>query len=133
VNQDEHTQERLAHYSPIPPTQGKYMKSVEQVHLKEIPERPHRLGSYGNRGVRGRYVPEGGGRACQPTAHAVRQAGRAGSWIADLGIVSHETTIKKVGEQVPNSENSRLAFRKLVAQCSILVVIAGIVSWLIAA
>jgi hypothetical protein len=62
----------------------------------------------------------------------VRQAGRAGSWIADLGIVSHETTIKKVGEQVPNSENSRLAFRKLVAQCSILVVIAGIVSWLIA-
>jgi hypothetical protein len=31
------------------------------------------------------------------------------------------------------SENSQLAFRKLMAQCSILVVIAGIVSWLIAA
>jgi hypothetical protein len=29
VNQDEHTQELLAHYSPIPPTQGKYMKSVD--------------------------------------------------------------------------------------------------------
>jgi hypothetical protein len=39
--------------------------------------------------------------------------------------------MKKVGEQVSYSENSRLAFRKLVAQCSILVVIAGIVSWLI--
>jgi hypothetical protein len=54
------------------------------------------------------------------------------SWIAEHSIVSHET-IKKVGEQVPDSEFSRLAFRKLVAQCSILVVIAGIVSWLIAA
>jgi hypothetical protein len=62
----------------------------------------------------------------------VRQAGRAGSWIAELGIVSHETTIKKVGEQVSDAENSQLAFRKLMAQCSILVVIAGIVSWLIA-
>jgi hypothetical protein len=62
----------------------------------------------------------------------VRQAGRAGSWIAELGIVSHETTIKNVGEQVSNSENSQLAIGKLVAQCSILVVIAGIVSWLIA-
>jgi hypothetical protein len=61
----------------------------------------------------------------------VRQAGRAGSWIAELGIVSHETTIKKVGELVSNSENTRLASGKLVAQCSILVVIAGIVSWLI--
>ena len=104
------------------------MRSVEQVHLKEMPERPHRLGSYRNRGVRGRYVPDwGGDRARQPTAYAVRQAGRAGSWIAELGIVSHETTIK----QVFNSENSPLAIRKLVAQCSILVVIAGIVSWLI--
>jgi hypothetical protein len=55
------------------------------------------------------------------------------SWIAELSIVSHETTIKKVGEQVPTSEISRLAFRSLVAQCSILVVIAGIVLWLIAA
>jgi len=62
----------------------------------------------------------------------VRQAGRAGSWIAELGIVSHETTIKKVGEQVSNSQISRTEFRKLVAQCSILVLIAGIVSWLIA-
>src|SRR5215210_3378650 len=109
------------------------MRSVEQVHLKEIPERPHRLGSYRNRGVRGGYGPDwGGGRAGQPTAHAVRQAGRAGSWIAELGIVSHETTIKKVGEQVSNAEFSGTEFRKLVAQCSILVVIAGIVSWLIA-
>ena len=99
------------------------MRSVEQVHLKEMPERPHRLGSYRNRGDRAR----------QPTAYAVRQAGRAGSWIVDLGIVSHETTIKKVGELASDSENSRLASRKLVAQCSILVVIAGIVSWLIAA
>ena len=132
MNQDEQVQERLAHYSPIPPTQGKYMRSVEQVHLQQIPERAHRLGSYPNRGVRGRYVPDWGGRACQPTAHAVRQAGRAGRWIAELGIVSHEKTIKKVGEQVSNSENSRLTLRTLVAQCSILMVIAGIVSWLIA-
>ena len=108
------------------------MRSVEQVHLKEMPERPHRLGSYRNRGVYGRYVPEWGGRVCQPTAYAVRQVGRAESWIADLGIFSHERTIKKVGEQMSDSENSRLAFRKLVAQCSILVLIAGIVSWLIA-
>ena len=107
------------------------MRSVEQVHLKEIPERPHRLGSYQDRGMRRRYVPDwGAGRAPQPT-HAVRQAGRARSWIAELGIFSHETTMKKVGEQVSYSENSRLAFRMLVAQCSILVVIAGIVSWLI--
>ncbi len=108
------------------------MRSMEQVQLKEMPERPHRLGSYRNRS--GRYVPDwGGDRAGQPTAHAVRQAGRVESWIAELSIVSHETTVKKVGEQVPNSEISRLAFRTLVAQCSILVVIAGIVSWLIAA
>ena len=108
------------------------MRSVEQVHLKEIPERPHRLGSYQDRSMRRRYIPDlGGGRAPQPT-HAVRQAGRAGSWIAELGIVSHETKIKKVGEQVSDSENSRLASRKLACQCSILVAIAGIVSWLIA-
>jgi hypothetical protein len=82
--------------------------------------------------VRGRSVLDwGGDRAPQPTAHAVRQAGRAGSWIAEHSIVSHEGTIKKVDEQVSNSENSQLAFRKLMAQCSILVVIAGIVSWLI--
>lgn len=107
------------------------MRSVEQVQLKEMPERPHRLGSYRNRG--GRCVPDwGGDRAGQPTAHAVCQAGRMESWIAELSIVSHET-IKKVGEQVSDSEISRLAFRRLVAQCSILVVIAGIVAGLIAA
>ncbi len=110
------------------------MRSVEQVHLKEMPERPHRLGSYRNRGMRRRYVPDrGGGRARQPTTHAVRQAGRAGSRTAEDGIVSHETPGKKVGEKAPSSENSPLACGKLVAQCSILVVIAGIVSWLIAA
>ena len=109
------------------------MRSVEQVHLKEMPERPHRLGSYRNRGVRGRHVLDwGGDRARQPTAYAVRQAGGAESCFAELGIISHETTIKKVGEQVSDAENSQLAFRKLMAQCSILVVIAGIVSWLIA-
>ena len=109
------------------------MRSVEQEGLKEVLQRPHRLGSYRGRGVRGRYVPDwAGDRAPQPTAHPVRQAGRAESWIAELSIVSHETTIKKVGEQLSNSEISRLASRKLVAQCSILVVIAGIVAWLIA-
>ena len=108
------------------------MRSVERVNLKEMPERPHRLGSYRTRGLRRRYVPHwGGGRAGQPTAYAVRRAGRAESWIA-LSVVSHETTIKKVGELASDSETSRLARRKLVAQCSILVVIAGIVSWLIA-
>jgi hypothetical protein len=100
------------------------MRSVEQVHLGEIPERPHRLGSYPNRGMRKRYGPDwGGNRADQPTAHPLRQAGRAGSWIAELGIVSHETTIKKLDE--------RLECRKLVAQYSILVVIAGIVLGLV--
>ena len=109
------------------------MRSVEQVQLEEIPERPHRLGSYQRRGMHRRYVPpSGGGRAPQPTAHAVRQAGRAETWFSELGIVSHETTIKKLGEQVSNLENSRLASGKLVAQCSILVIIVGIVSWLIA-
>ena len=109
------------------------MRSVEQVQLKEIPDRPHRLGSYRDRGVRGRYVLDrGGGRAPGLTAHAVPHAGRGESRIAGLSFVSHGTTIKKLGEQLPNSEISRLACRKLVAQCSILVVIAGIVSWLIA-
>jgi hypothetical protein len=109
------------------------MRSVEQVQVREMPERPHRLGNYRDRGVRGRYVLDwGGGRAPEPTAHAVRHAGRAESRSAGLSFVSHGTTIKKVGEQLSNSEISRLAFRKLVAQCSILVVIAGIVSWLIA-
>jgi hypothetical protein len=109
------------------------MRSVEQVKLKEMPERPHRLGSYRKQGVRKRYVPDwGGDRAGHPTAYAVRQAGRVESWIAELSIVSHET-IKKVGEQVSDSEISRPESRTLVAQYSILVVIAGIVSWLIAA
>jgi hypothetical protein len=54
--------------------------------------------------------------------------------IAEDGIVSHETTVKKVEEQVPDSEISGPEFRRrLVAQCSILVVIAGIVAGLIAA
>jgi hypothetical protein len=109
------------------------MRSVEQVKLKEMPERPHRLGSYRKQGVRKRYVPDwGGDRAGHPTAYAVRQAGRVESWIAELSIVSHET-IKKVGEQVPDSEISLPESRTLVAQYSILVVIAGVVSWLIAA
>jgi hypothetical protein len=110
------------------------MRSVEQDGLKEIPERPHRLGSYRNRGVRGRNIPDwGGDRAGQPIAHAVRSAGRAESWIAEISIVSHETTLKKVSRQVSNWETSRQEVRRLVAQCSILVVIAGIVAGLIAA
>jgi hypothetical protein len=63
----------------------------------------------------------------------VRQTGRAESWIAELAIVSHGKTIKKVGEQVSNSELSRPEVIGLVGQCSILVGIVGIVSWLIAA
>ena len=87
-------------YSPIPPTEGKFMRLVEHDQPKEMLER----------------------------------AELAESWVAKDGIVSHETTIKNVGEQVPNSEFSRPEFRRrLVAQCSILVVIAGIVAWLIAA
>jgi hypothetical protein len=59
---------------------------------------------------------------------------QAESRIAEDGIVSHETTVEKIGEKVPTSEISRPEFRRrLVAQCSILVVIAGIVAWLIAA
>jgi hypothetical protein len=39
----------------------------------------------------------------------------------------------QLGEKVPNSEFARPEFRRrLVAQCWILVVIAGIVAWLIA-
>jgi hypothetical protein len=110
------------------------MRSVEQVHLEQIPERPYRLGSFPDRGMRRRYFPTwGGDHASQPTAHAVHQACRARSRIAELGIVAHEATIRKVGEPMSDAENSQLATGKLVAQCSILVVIAGIVSWLIAA
>ena len=59
---------------------------------------------------------------------------QAESRIAEDGIVSQETPGKKVGEKMTNSEFSRLGFRRrLVAQCWILVVIAGIVAWLIAA
>ncbi len=109
------------------------MRSVEQVQLKEIPGRPHRLGSYPNRGMRNRFVRDwGGDPAGQPTARGVRQAGRAGSWIVELGIVSHGTTSKKLDEQLSDADISQLVARKLVGQCSILVVIAGIVSWLIA-
>jgi hypothetical protein len=110
------------------------MRSVEQNQLKEMPERPHRLESYRNRGLRGRYVPNwGGDRAVQSTAHAVHQAGGAESSIAGISIVLYEMALEKGGEQVPDSELSSPEFRRLVAQCSILVVIAGIVSWLIAA
>ena len=109
------------------------MRSVEQNQLKEMPERPHRLRSYRNWGVRGRYVPDwGGDRAARPTAHAVRQAGGAESSVAEISIVSYEMALKKGGAQVPDSELSSPDFRRLVAQCSILVVIAAIVSWLIA-
>ena len=105
------------------------MRSVEQVQLKVIPERPYRVGNYPYHGMRRRYALDGGGdRAGRPTA---RQAGSAGSWIAELGICSRETMIEKVGERVSNTESSQSEFRKLVAQYSILVVIAGIVSWLI--
>jgi len=56
------------------------------------------------------------------------------SWIAQDSTVSpHEPTVKKVGEQVSESETSRPEFVRLVVQCSILVVIAGIVAGLIAA
>ncbi len=59
---------------------------------------------------------------------------QAESWTAEDDVVSHETTLEKVGEQVPDSEISRPEFRRrLVAQCWILVVIAGIVVWFIAA
>ena len=111
------------------------MRSVGQVQLKEMPDRPHRVGSFRNHGVRGRYVPDWGGyRAGRASARAVRQAGRAESPVAEIGIIPNGMTPKKVGGQMPNSELSRLAFRRrLVAQCWILVVIAGIVAWLIAA
>ena len=55
------------------------------------------------------------------------------SWIAQDSTVSQDTPVKKVGERVPNSEISPPEVRTLVAQCSFLVVIAGIVAWLIAA
>ena len=57
----------------------------------------------------------------------------AEGWIAEDSAVSHDTTAEKLGERVPGSEISHLEFRMLVAQCSILVMIAGIVAGLIAA
>ena len=57
----------------------------------------------------------------------------AENWIAEDSTVSHDTTVKKVGERVSKSEISHLEIRTLVAQCSILVLIVGIVAWLIAA
>jgi hypothetical protein len=82
-------------YFPLLPTEEKYMRSVEQHQLKEMPELTE-------------------------------------SWIAQNSTVSQDTTIKKVGEQVSDSETPRPEFVRLVAQCSILVVIAGIVAGLIA-
>ena len=52
---------------------------------------------------------------------------------AQDSTVSQDTTVKKVGEQVSESETSRPEFVRLVVQCSILVVIGGIVAGLIAA
>ena len=56
------------------------------------------------------------------------------SWIAQDSTVSpHEKTVKKAGEQKYDSEISQPELIRLVAQCSILVMIAGIVAGLIAA
>ena len=57
----------------------------------------------------------------------------AEGWIAEDSAVAQDTTAEKLGERVPDSEISHLEFRMLVAQCSILVMIAGIVAGLIAA
>jgi hypothetical protein len=59
---------------------------------------------------------------------------RAESWIAEDLAGSHETVKKEVREQVSDYlELSPPEFIMLVAQCSILVVVAGIVAGLIAA
>ena len=99
----EQTQERLAlHFTPRSypyrgePTEEKYMRSVEQHQLKEMPQ-----------------LAEG--------------------WIAQDSTVSQDTTVKKVGEQISESETSRPEFVRLVVQCSNHVVIGGIVAGLIAA
>jgi hypothetical protein len=58
---------------------------------------------------------------------------RAESWITEDLAALHET-VEKGREGVFDSEISQPEFRRtLVAQCSILVAIAGIVAWLIAA
>ena len=57
----------------------------------------------------------------------------AEGWIAQDSTVSQDTPVKKVGQQVSDSETSRPEFVRLVVQCSILVVISGIVAGLIAA
>ena len=79
------------------------MRSVEQHQLKEMPQ-----------------LAEG----------CIAQDSTAS---AEDSTVSQDTTVKKVGEQVSDSETSRPEFVRLVAQCSILVVIGGIVAGLIAA
>jgi hypothetical protein len=59
---------------------------------------------------------------------------RAESWIAQDFAVSHETAKKKVRVQgVSDSEISQSEYITLVGQCSILVVIGGIVAALLAA
>jgi len=58
----------------------------------------------------------------------------AKGWIAQDSTVSlHETMVKKAGEQKSDLEISQPEFIRLVAQCSILVMIGGIVAGLIAA
>jgi hypothetical protein len=63
----------------------------------------------------------------------VRQAGWAGSPKAEFSTISFGMTRKKVGGQMPGSGISWPESRTLGVQCSILVVIAGIVALLIAA
>ena len=57
----------------------------------------------------------------------------AEGWIAEDSAVAQDTTAAKLGERVPDSEISHLEFGMLVAQGSILVMIAGVVAGLIAA
>jgi hypothetical protein len=110
------------------------MRSVERVQLKGMADRPHRVGSYRNCGTHGRYLPDRvGDRAGRPTAHAVRRAGRAGSPIAEISTFMYGMAFENAGGRMPGSEISWPESRKLGVQCSILVVIAGIVAWLIAA
>jgi hypothetical protein len=110
------------------------MRSVERVHLKEMPDRPHRVGSYRNHGVLGRYVSDRvGDRAGRSTAQAVRQDGRAESPLAEISFISYGMALEKMGGRMPGSGLSWPESRTLGVQCSILGVIAGIVALLIAA